>query len=498
MIRSILVLGGGSAGLIAALTLKRKMPQLEVRVLRSPEIGIIGVGEGTTASFPRHFFEYLKLNPSEFYQRAEPTWKLGIKFLWGPASGPGEFYYSFDTEYAARQPGLARNNGFYLTDGIPWAGRISAHMARDKAFPRKSDGSPAFHNHHAFHIENLKLVSALEHWCRSFGVKITDGTMEHAEIADEAGLPKVVALHLKDGERVAADLFVDASGFRSELIGKALQTPHVSYAPSLFCDRAVIGGWTRRNETIKPYTVAETYDAGWAWQIEHEHWINRGYVYSSPFISDEAALAEFLRKNPQVETEPRVVKFRSGRYESNWVGNVVGVGNSVGFVEPLEATALQIVCVECSTLADTLIDSLQYPGPAIIRLYNHYNGAQWDEIRDFLSVHYAFNTRLDTPFWKACRADTDLGGAAGLVEFFRENGPSAAATAVLLKPSNSFGIDGYQAMLVGQRVPHSKPYAPSPPDAAKWREYRKLIDAEAKRGVGVAECLNYLRRGAIA
>jgi tryptophan halogenase len=490
MIRSIVVLGAGSAGLIAALTLKRKLPGLAVRVLRSPEIGIIGVGEGTTAAFPRHFFEYLKLSPVEFYDRAEPTWKLGIKFVWGPMP---EFYYSFDKEYAARQPDLDRNNGFYLNGDVTWAGPISAFMAHDKAFPRKADGSPLFHNRHAFHFENVKLVSALEHWCLECGVEITDGTMVRAELAGDGPDPAVAALHLEDGERVTADLFVDASGFRSELLGKALGEPFLSYGSSLFCDRAVVGGWPRGDEPIKPYTTCETMDGGWAWQIEHENWINRGYVYSSAFMDDDTARAEFLAKNPKVANEPRVVKYRSGRYRRNWIGNVVGLGNAVGFVEPLEATALQVVCVEASTLADTLLDSLQDPGPAIIRLYNQYNGEKWDEIRDFLAVHYAFNTRLDTPFWRACRADTDLAGAAPMVEFYRENGPSAVATDVLLKPTNSFGIDGYQAMLVGQRVPHAKPHVPSAADLGRWHAYQRKLEAQAKQGIGVAECLEFIR-----
>src|SRR6186713_644862 len=120
--------------------------------------------------------------------------------------------------------------------------------------------------------------------------------------------------------------------------------------------------------------------AGWCWQIEHEHWINRGYVYASAFISDEAALAELMSKNPKIANEPRVVKFRSGRFERNWMGNVVGIGNSVGFVEPLEATALQVICVESSTLADALIDGLQQPMPSTQKLYNFYNTSQWDEI----------------------------------------------------------------------------------------------------------------------
>src|ERR1044071_1053322 len=110
-IREVLVLGAGSAGLMAALTLKRKLPALEVRVVRSPELGVIGVGEGTTIAFPKHFFEYLKLKPQQFYQQAEPTWKLGIKFLWGPRS---HFFYTFAYEYQHRFPELSRNTGFFF------------------------------------------------------------------------------------------------------------------------------------------------------------------------------------------------------------------------------------------------------------------------------------------------------------------------------------------------------------------------------------------------
>src|SRR4051812_27803652 len=107
-VQNVVVLGGGSAGLITALTLKRKLPHLNVTVLRSAAIGIIGVGEGTTATFPRHFFEVLKLKRKQFYAEAQPTWKLGIKFLWGPCS---EFYYSFATEFEHRSADLSRNNG---------------------------------------------------------------------------------------------------------------------------------------------------------------------------------------------------------------------------------------------------------------------------------------------------------------------------------------------------------------------------------------------------
>lgn len=220
-------------------------------------------------------------------------------------------------------------------------------------------------------------------------MEVTDAT-----VTPERRAAGMAALITENGERITADLFIDASGFRSELLGRTLNEPYLSYSDSLFCDRAVIGGWSRTDEPFKPYTTAETMDAGWCWQIEHENWINRGYVHASSFISHQAALDEFLRKNPKVSNEPRLVKFSSDRYARNWVGNVVGIGNAVGFVEPLEATALQVICVESYTLADALIDSLCEPTPTLIKLYNDYNARAWDDIRDFLAVHYKFNTRL--------------------------------------------------------------------------------------------------------
>jgi len=485
-IQTVLVLGAGSAGLMAAVTLKRKLPQLDVRVVRSPDIGVIGVGEGTTLAFPRHFFEYLKLEQHGFYEQAEPTWKLGIRFLWGPRR---EFYYTFAYEFEKRFPELSRNNGFYFTDACLWAGLVSAFMAHDKAFPRRTDGTPQFHNNHAYHIENKKLVGWLENVGRANGVQVLDAT-----ITPEPGAHGIAALITETGERLSADLFIDASGFRSELLGRALGEPLLSYTDALFCDRAVIGGWPRTDEPIKPYTVAETMDAGWCWQIEHEHFINRGYVYASNFISDDAASEEFLRKNPKVATELRLVKFRSGRYARNWIGNVVGIGNAVGFVEPLEATALQVICVEINTLADALIDSLCAPTPTLVELYNRYNSQAWDDIRDFLAIHYKFNTRLDTPFWRACRNDTKLHGAQFLVDFYRENGPSVVASAQLLHPSNSFGMDGYLALLIGQNVPHAKPYTPSGKEKEIWRNRCNTWALEASRGLDVKQCLSAIRK----
>lgn len=485
-ISSVVVLGAGSAGFMAALTIKLKLPHLNVRVVRSPNIAIIGVGEATTVVLPRHFFEYLKLKPRDFYHEARPTYKMGIRFLWGPRR---DFVYTFSYEFEKRLPECAKNNGFYYSADEPWLGNASAFMLHNKVFPRRADGMPQFHNNHAFHIENVTYVGWLENRCREIGVEVTDATVS-AEVGGEG----IAALITETGERITGDLYVDASGFRSELLDRALNEPFRSYADTLFSDRAVIGGWNRApDEAILPYTVAETMDAGWCWQIDHEQVIHRGYVYGSAFLSDEAAREEFLRKNPKVDpAETRVVKFRSGRYERSWVGNVVAVGNAAGFVEPLESTALQVICVECSSLTDALLDSLCEPTPTVVKLYNRYNGNQWDDIRNFLAVHYKFNTRYDTPFWRAVRADAKLHGAEPIVEWYQENGPSVLAGVELVHASNSFRMDGFLALLVGQDVPYQKRYEPTPAEREFWRKYRGELVVQAKRGMTSEEVLKIL------
>jgi len=492
MIRSIVVLGGGSAGLLAALTLRRLVPAFKVRLVRSQDIGVIGVGEGTFQYFPRYLIEVLRLPAAELYAQAEPTWKLGIKFIWGPR---GHFFYTFSRQMNHRWADLPRNNGFYCGDEMDSIDIWSALMAAGRAFPRRPDGKPEFAGHQfvGFHIENKKLVSYLEAQCIGNEVAITDGTVQSVERDGE----NVAALVLETGERISADLYVDASGFRSELLGRALQEPYLSYDRSLFCDRAVIGGWGRTSEPVLPYTAAETMDAGWCWQIEHERWINRGYVYSSRFISDEAARDELVRKNPKVVEEgrePRVVKFRAGRYARMWIGNVVGIGNSSGFVEPLEATALATITVQCRSLAYTLFECMGSPTPSLAALYNKLICESWDEIRDFIALHYKFNTKLQTPFWQACIHDTDLQGAASLVEFYQENGPTAIHEATMLRPASIFGVEGYLTMLVGQKVPYRTQYQPTPAQWERWQRHRADSMTVGRNGVPVAEALERIRR----
>jgi tryptophan halogenase len=473
-IRSVLVLGGGSAGLLTALTLKRLMPALEVTVVRSTEIGVAGVGEATTAVFPAHLFTTLGISKEEFYREAQPTWKQGIRFLWGPRE---DFFYDYEFQYDQQFTGTRKATGFYAAGDCRDLSQASALMGQEKAFTTGPLNRPVIKGQFGFHIESRRLISTLE----AFATDVSDG--------------QVTALHFKKSGSRTADLYVDASGFHAELIGKALNEPFKDFAGSLSCDRAVIGEWDRTDEPILPYTTSETMDNGWCWQIEHESSISRGYVYGSDFVSDEEAKAELLTKNPKITGETRLVKFRSGRHERNWVGNVVAIGNASGFVEPLESTALAQVVYGARWLAESLHLTGNRPDETMKASYNRIIGIAWDEIRDFLAFHYKFNTRLSTPFWTYCRNETSLGNYEQLYRLYREVGPSPTLLvhAIPSRP-NLYGVEGFIAVLVGMQVPYERVHLSLDEERAAFDRQRQKLATAAKGGVSVREALDAIRK----
>jgi len=251
-VNHVLVLGGGSAGFMAALALKSKLPALRVTVVRSKDIGIIGVGEGSTVPLTHFLHDYLGVGMKKFHETAQPTWKLGLKFLrWG--SRPS-FYYTFGgAQPDARLPGLRRTIGHYCNDGSDDDGMVydphGALMASDRVFHRTPGGGPDLHASVAYHFENEKFVRFLEGYASSLGVAIVEDTVGEVK-RDDRG---VAGLVMQSGRVETADLYVDCSGFASVLLGKSLAEPFVDFRRSLFCDRAVVGGWERApDEVIRP------------------------------------------------------------------------------------------------------------------------------------------------------------------------------------------------------------------------------------------------------
>ncbi len=484
-VSKVLVLGGGSAGFLAAITIKHRLPQLPVTVVRSKDIGIIGVGEGTTLVLPQHLHDYLKISLDDFYRLAEPQWKLGIRFLWGKRP---YFNYTFARELDTKYQLLEKTTGYYCNGSWDYVGIQSGLMQHNAIFVRDQRGAPVIDGAAAYHLENEKLVNFLEGHARKLGVTIEDDTVEHV-LQDDDG---VKGLQMVSGRTMDADLYIDCSGFASVLLGRALAEPFVSFKPSLFNDRAVVGGWQRTGEPIQPYTVAETMNAGWCWRIDHENRINRGYVYASDFITDEEADAEFRAQNPKVE-QTRIVRFRTGRFDRGWVKNVVAIGNSSGFVEPLEATSLGGIAVQCQAVAESLVECEQFVYPALAAQFNRRNARVWDEIRRFLAIHFKFNTRLDTPYWQACRADADLGDAQEVVDYYRDVGPSVLWRQTLVRANDQFGLEGYLSMLVGQQVPTNYQYRPSRNDAENWQRIQHAIRNKATAAFTVREGLDLIR-----
>jgi tryptophan 7-halogenase len=483
----VAVLGSGSAGLIAALSLKKKLPQLKVTILRSSEIGIIGVGEGTTPNFGSHLFEYLGMKRKDFYREARPTWKLGIRFLWGAR---GRFDYTFDRQLEARFRQLSLANGYYCTD--EWRGgttMAAACMRADKAFPVQPNGCPDFPSWFAFHIENERFVKLLERLALQAGVQIKEGRMQSAHRAENGD---VISLALEDGGTLAADFFIDSSGFRSELIGKVMGAEFESFKKSLFCDRAVVGGWKRGElEKILPYTTAEQMEAGWCWQIEHEEHVNRGYVFSSDHLTDEQATEEFLRKNPRAPESPRIVKFRSGAYKQQWVNNVAAIGNSAGFVEPLEATALMLACGNTQTLVDLFIDSDLTPSDACRKVFNLSCAKGWTDIKNFLALHYWADRSKQNAFWDRCRNETDTSEMQDLLDFYQLHGPSGALRQLFTYGITDFGLEGWLNILVGNKVPHQGA-KPSKRELDAFREFEEKNLMTARTCMDVKTALQYV------
>ena len=487
LIRRVLVVGGGSAGLLAALAVKQRLPELDVLVLRSKEIGIIGVGEGTTVSVPNYLHGYFKIDPGEFHREVHPTYKLGIRFLWGPRP---YFNYTFSPQFNMQYKALPRCNGYYCDtdDDIEFASTNSSLMTSGKAFLRDVNGNPVIRNDVAYHMENADFVSFLESKATQVGVRVIDDTVARAEQSEQG----VSALVCESGRREAADFFIDCSGFRSLLLGQTLGEPFVSFGASLFCDRAVTGGWARGDEPILPYTTAQTMDCGWCWQIEHDHHINRGYVYCSSFISDSGAQDEFRRKNPKVDAT-RVVKFVSGFYRRGWVKNVVAIGNSGGFVEPLESTSLGIICEQCHAIAESLADCGRQPNPALAVAFNIRHGQTWDQVRRFLAIHYKFNCRMDTPFWRECLEKTDISGNGEFLDYFTQNGPSVIWRDTLISGRDVFGFEGHLTMLIGMKVPHRALHVPTERERAQWKAIQQANRAEAAKGLTVRETVDMVR-----
>ncbi len=443
-IRSVAVVGGGSAGLLAALALARDARALDVTLIESPKIPVIGVGESTTPMLTRFLHHRLRIEPAALFSAVRPTLKLGIQFHWGAGEGAFPFPFQGDDVLDA-----------WFYDGAPQRQSLgSAWMAAGKGpVVREESGelvSRLAETNHAYHLDNRALLAALKSWA-SGKVRFVSASIAAIERRPDGSIER---LRADDGRTFEHDLYVDCSGFRSLLLGGALEVPFHSYSSSLCTDRA-IHGVVRTGRTGPAYTEARTMDAGWRWTIPLRGEDHLGYVYASSFLSDDEAERELRASAPEID-ELASVRFRSGRHREFVAHNVVALGNAYGFVEPLESTALHMLAFQI----EALLDGWPFgPGrePAR-RLLNDEIGRAWDGVRAFLAIHYRFNQRLDTPLWRWARSECDLVGNEAILEHFADCAPmSMRADRKLLERAHffapGFGPYAYDCLLLGQGVP---------------------------------------------
>ena len=426
----IVILGGGSAGWITACLLHDRWNALggEVTVVESPEIGIIGVGEGSTPQL-KAFFDMLGVDEAEWMAACNATYKLGIRFNgWSERAGFESYFHPFPGPVDLHSEPHFFHNCLLARHGHdapahPDAWYLAAVLAERGLSPHPAPGFP-FAPSYGYHFDAYAVGAFLRDWAVARGVRHVPAKVESVEL-DAQG--DVSALLCAGGERLTGDVFIDCSGFRSVIAQQALGARFLPFADNLFNDRAVVMP-TGQVENFKPQTDARAMQAGWRWTIPLTGRTGNGYVYSSRYISDEDAEAELRAALGVGEDGPlaRVLTMRVGRVENSWTRNCLAVGLSQGFIEPLEATALHIVIVTALEFAQAY-EAGGY-GPAHRDAFNASIGARYEGIRDYVVAHYRLNQRSDTQYWRDNAANNALsdGLKAMMTAWFRQQDMLAA------------------------------------------------------------------------
>jgi tryptophan halogenase len=422
-IKRIAVVGGGTAGWMAASILARALPgtRTVITVIESPDIGTVGVGEATIPPII-DLLRFLNINEGDFVRHTQSTYKLGIKFTdwwrigesyWHPFGTFGSminlrpFYHAW---HKARAEGLApRFNDFSLCAALG--------DARKFQFPESAAQSPAAGLRYALHFDAGLVAKYLRSYAERLGVARLERTVADATLRADGFIDELV---FSDGSRLQADLYIDCSGFRGVLIEQVLKTGYIEWRDVLPCDRA----WAIPTESPlnrPPYTEAAARAAGWRWRIPLQHRAGNGYVYCSSYLDDDAALEDLLRSvGEKLLAEPRLLRFVAGRRKLLWNRNCIALGLASGFLEPLESTSIHMVMSGVYKLLEHFPD-LSF-APANVDSYNSELIQEVERIRDFIVLHYCLTERVDAPFWAHCRSMKLPDSLAARIELYRRTG----------------------------------------------------------------------------
>jgi tryptophan halogenase len=478
-ISRIVIVGGGTAGWMTAAALIKNLRggRYTVDLVESEEIGTVGVGEATIPSIIE-FNNSLQINEAEFMRATQASIKLGIEFVDWTRAGH-TFIHPFGF-YGVQMEGIYFHN-FWLRHHAN-GGKLhydlfnsnsAAAIAGRFQLPSRTPPSPLPSLGYAYHFDAGLYAGFLRKFAEKLGVRRHEGKVVHVQQRASDGF--VESVKLADGRVIEGDLFIDCSGFRGLLIEQTLGAGYEDWTEWLPCDRAMAVPCDRVAQTTVA-TRSTAREAGWQWRIPLQHRTGNGYVYCSAFLGDDEAARLLLgRLDGTPRAEPRPLRFVTGRRKEIWKKNVVAIGLSSGFLEPLESTSIHLIL---STISRLLF---MFPGdgfaPATIAAFNKFARDELEEVRDLLVMHYNVNERDDSPFWKHCKTIRRPDSLETRLQLYREN------AAIMPRLSEIFREPSWFAVFTGQNVfPRSyHPFADLPSDAELDRRMTLMASDVQKR-----------------
>ncbi|MDZ5649800.1 tryptophan halogenase family protein [Nitrospirillum sp. BR 11828] len=495
-IRKVVILGGGTAGWMTAAALAKvnTPPQFEVTLIESDEIGIIGVGEATIPTI--HWFNALVgLDEARFLRETKATFKLGIEFVgWNgaPDGKPSRYFHPFgryggpaDAQMFVHRWVRARQDGLPHSHQDYSLATLAARMG--KFGPPAPDPNSLFSTlGHAYHFDAGLYAAHLRQLAEARGVKRVEGKVERIERHPETGF--VTRLTTHRGDAIDGDLFVDCSGLRALLIGGVMESGFEDWSHWLPCDRALAVPCARVADPI-PYTRATAHAFGWQWRIPLQHRTGNGMVYSSQFASDDAAAGALMANlDGQALAEPRLIRFQTGRRRQAWIKNVVAIGLSSGFLEPLESTSIHLIQSGIAKLL-SLFPSRECPEETAGQ-FNRVFAADMESVRDFLVLHYSRTQGRDEPLWRHCQAMAVPEGLTWKERHFTRTGRIVLSTDELFREASWFAV----MMGQGLRASDYNPLLDTLPAADNIAYLQRLREQMAKAVATLPSHDAYLRR----
>ena len=481
-IRSVLVVGGGSSGWMAAAAFANTITEgVSVELVESEEIGTVGVGEATIPAIKK-FNKRLRLDEREYIKATGGSFKLGIEFVNWAREGHryfhpfGAFGIDFDA-VPVDQYWLKLNLEGSAPDlndlCMAWA---AASRGRFR-LPTKGRRVTSTYDY-AFHFDAGLYAAHLRKVAEARGVVRHEGKIVDVERDGKTG--HVRSVKLADGRKLEADLFIDCSGFRALLIEGAMKSGFDDWSHWLPCDRAFAVPTERAKNGMTPFTRSTAHEAGWQWRIPLQHRTGNGHVFVSALMDEDRA-AEILLEHVDTEPlgEPRLLKFKAGMRKRVWIGNVVSLGLAAGFLEPLESTSIHLV--QSSILRLIYFLPTRDFDPKTIDEFNRVTRTEWEHVRDFIILHYHATQRTDSDLWKQMAATPPPDRLQNKIDHFRSAGR------LLVDPDDLFQRPSWFAVLVGQLI-QAKGYHPIA-DARPQANAAARIQLQVNRMAETAEAM---------